>query len=136
MRSWNQRNGQRATVKRPGTKEYHKDFLNQNKQFFDKKTLPACLSCGSTSVVAKGGNGCMFIYCAKCGKQLKVVNTKPIKVGNWSKTEIYRARAGLCITCGNNRFTGKMHLDSSHKHFVSTMTCTCCGARVGWHGLD
>ena len=35
--SFNYRNGQRATVKRPGTKEYRADYDNKNKQFFEKK---------------------------------------------------------------------------------------------------
>ena len=135
MKSWNYRNGQRATVKRPGTKEYHADYANKNNQFFEKRTKPGCLSCGSTRIVAKGGNGRLFIYCADCGRQLKVINTKPTKVGNWDKTHIYRSRAGLCSSCGGGSFTGKMHLDQSHKHYVLTMHCSCCGAYQGWHEL-
>lgn len=134
-KSWNVRNGQRATVKRPGTKEYKADYHNQNNQFFDKKTKPGCLSCGSTEVDARGGDGRLFIYCAHCGKQLKVINTKPIKVGNWSKIAIYRSRAGLCPSCGGGSFKGKMHLDPTHKHFVLTLRCSCCGANNGWHKL-
>ena len=134
-KSWNVRNGQRATVKRPGTKEYKADYHNKNNQFFDKKTKPGCLSCGSTEVVARGGDGRLFIYCAHCGKQLKVINTKPTKVGNWSKIAIYRSRAGLCTSCGGGSFKGKMHLDPTHKHYVLTLRCSCCGANTGWHKL-
>lgn len=133
--SWNYRNGQRATVKRPGTKAYNADYDNKNRQFFDKKTKAGCLNCGSTEIVAKGGGGRLFVYCANCGKQLKVINTKPTKVGNWSKLRIYRSRAGLCSYCGSGSFTGKMHLDQSRKHYVLTMRCSCCGAQKGWHAL-
>ena len=135
MTSWNYRNGQRATVKRPGTKEYKADYANKNKQFFEKRTKPGCLSCGSTKIVARGGEGRLFIYCADCGKQLKVINTKPTVVGNWSRLEIYRSRAGLCRFCGSGHFTGKMHIDPSHKQFVMTAHCDCCGAEKGWHEL-
>lgn len=133
--NWNKRNGQRATVKRPGTKEYRADYNNRNNQFFEKQTKPGCLSCGSTNVVARGGNGRLFIFCARCGKQLKVINTKPTKVGNWSSTTIYRVRAGLCTECGGDSFVGKMHLDQSHKGYVLTTHCTRCGALKGRHRL-
>lgn len=135
MISWNKRNGQRAVVKRPGTKEYNSDYNNKNNQFFKKRTNAGCLKCGSTKIIAKGGDGRLFIYCASCGKQLKVINTKPTKVGDWSKLKIYRSRAGLCTSCGNSRFTGKMHLDQSHKHYVLTMHCDCCKSYQGWHKL-
>ena len=135
MKNWNYRNGQRATVKRPGTKEYNADYKNKNKQFFEKRTVAGCLSCGSTEIIAKGGNGRLFVYCAHCGKQLKVINTKPTKVGNWSKTEKYRSRAGLCTACGQGSFCGKMHLDKSHKNYVITMNCSYCGTHWGWHKL-
>ena len=134
--SFNYRNGQRATVKRPGTKEYRADYANKNKQFFEKKTKSGCLRCGSTDIIAKGGEGRLFVYCAHCGKQLKVINTKPTAVGNWSKTHIYRSRAGLCSCCGGGSFRGKMHLSPKHKkQYVLTMRCTSCGAQKGWHDL-
>ena len=135
MPSWNQRNGQRATVKRPGTKEYLSDFANKNKQFFEKRTCAGCLSCGSTEVYAKGGEGRLFVYCAHCGKQLKVINTKPTKVGNWSPTLKYRTRAGLCLGCGGGSFHGKMHLSQDHRHFVMTITCSQCGRQKQRHDL-
>ena len=135
MPSWNQRNAQRATVKRPGTKEYSADYQNKNKQFFEKRTHAGCLSCGSTEINAKGGDGRLFIYCAHCGKQLKVINTKPTKVGNWSPTKKYRSRAGLCCHCGEGAFRGKMHLAQDHKHFVLTMTCRSCGTQRQWHNV-
>ena len=132
--SFNYRNGQRATVKRPGTKEYKAAYNNWVDQFYRKKTSSGCLSCGSTSVVAKGGNGRLFVYCARCDKQLKVINTKPTKVGNWSKTRIYRWRAGLCPECGGGHFRGELHVKSGHaKLFVLDLRCTSCGHGVGWH---
>ena len=135
MISWNKRNGQRATVKRPGTREYEADYANKNKQFFGKRTESGCLSCGSIEVVARGSNGRLFIYCAKCNKQLRVINTKPVKVGSWSKLGIFRTRAGLCQKCGGGSYVGKMHLDKTNKHYVLTLRCQSCGAACGWHNL-
>ena len=135
MKSWNKRNGQRATVKRPGTKAYNADYENKNKQFFEKRTKAGCRSCGSTEVRATGGNGRLFIYCRKCGKQLKVLNTKPTKVGNWTEQKKYRARAGLCMSCGGSSFVGKMHIDKDGKHYVLTIRCQNCGGQQGWHRL-
>ena len=132
MKSWNKRNGQRATVKRPGTKSYNADYKNRRKQFFQKKT-EGCKNCGSTSIKAKGGNGRLFIYCANCGKQLKVLNTKPTKVGDWSNTVKYRSRAGLCRKCGGGSFTGRMRIRPDGKKFELDLTCQHCGAGSGWH---
>ena len=135
MQNWNKRNGQRATVKRPGTKQYHADFENKNKQFFEKRTKPGCLNCGSTEIKAVGGNGRLFIYCLHCGKQLKVINTKPTKVGNWSEQRKYRSRAGLCTSCGSGHWRGKMHISLDKKTYVITINCEHCGHQVGWHEL-
>lgn len=131
--SWNFRNGQRANAMRPGTKEYTADFHNTSKQFYSKPTLPGCFACHSTSVVAKGGDGRIFVYCAKCHKQLRVINTKPVRVGQWSKTIIYRQRAGLCAACGYDTFIGTMHVGKNTAHFDLQLTCVHCGQRIEWH---
>ena len=135
MTTWNQRNGQRSRVKQPGTKEYNADYDNRTKMFFEKRTRSGCVSCGSTEVTASGGNGRLFVYCAKCGKQLKVINTKPFKVGSWSMTTVYRARAGLCTACGGGKFRGKMHLSPDCKKYQLTLTCTHCGAKREVHNV-
>ena len=135
MNTWNQRNGQRSRVKQPGTREYKKNYDNCTNQFFAKRTRAGCLNCGSTEIVAKGGDGRLFVYCAKCNKQLKVINTKPTKVGNWSKTKIYRSRAGLCDGCGNGSFTGKLHLSTDCKKYELRMTCNHCGKVTRWHNV-
>ena len=133
--NWNQRNGQRATVKRPGTKEYSADFRNKGNQLYQNGTRAACTSCNSVDVIAIGGNGRLFIYCAHCGKQLKVINTKPTKVGNWSAQVKYNSRAGLCTSCGTGRYTGKMHLSRDMKKYDLQLWCSRCGHRVDWHNL-
>lgn len=125
--TWNKRNGQRATVKRPGTAAYHHDFENRQKQFYSKRVKSGCSRCGSSSVVVIGGSGKMTVYCASCGKLIKTFITRNKTVGNWSKQRIYRNRAGLCDNCGNGRFTGKMHVSSDNKKHVMHLTCTCCG---------
>jgi ribosomal protein L44E len=133
--NWNKRNGQRATVKRPGTKEYRADFRNKGDQFYKNGTRAACTKCNSVDVYAVGGNGRLIIYCAHCGTQLKVINTKPTKVGNWSEQKKFYWRAGLCLSCGNGRYTGKMHLSSDMKRYDLQLKCSRCGARIDWHNL-
>ena len=135
MKTWNQRNGQRAKVKQPGTNEYKKDYRNRTNLFFQKGTRGGCVSCGSTQITATGGNGRLFVYCADCGKQLKVINTKPTKAGNWSSKTIYRLRAGLCETCGGASFKGKLHLSPDCKKYHITMWCNHCGTRHQWHNV-
>lgn len=133
--NWNKRNGQRATVKRPGTKEYRADFRNKGDQFYKNGTRAACKKCNSVDVYAVGGNGRLIIYCAHCGKQLKVINTKPTKVGNWSEQKKFYSRAGLCTSCGNGRYVGKMHLSPDMKKYDLQLRCSRCGARIDWHNL-
>ena len=135
MNTWNKRNGQRATVKRPGTKQYDADYKNRESQFYQGYTTGGCKSCGSTEITANGGNGRLFVYCAKCGKQLKVLNTKPTKVGAWSAKTIYRSRAGLCLKCGNGSYRGKMHITKDGKHYSIQLYCGSCGYRNDWHNI-
>ena len=133
MVSWNRRNGQRSTVKRPGTKEYKANFKNRTNQFFRNGTKAGCSSCGSTSVTAVGGGGSIKVYCKRCGKLVKVVHTSHVIVGNWSQLQISRWRSGVCSHCGRSHFTGTLH-NSAHKNdSVLQITCNGCGWRHIWH---
>lgn len=134
MINWNTRNGQRATVKRPGTKQYHNDFHNKENQFYNKRRTRGCSNCGNVEVIAQGGNGRIFVYCSSCGKQLRVINTKPTKVGNWSEMVKYRTKAGLCTSCGNGNYYGKSHVDCDGKYSLQ-LVCRCCGHKGVWHNL-
>lgn len=134
MVTWNKKNGQRATVKRPGTKEYKKDYENREDQFYRKGGTHGCPKCGSVRVRCVGGGGQVVVYCANCGKQVRVVKTKTSKVGNWSQQKIQRSRAGVCTVCGCGRFSGKIHINNAGKYSLQ-MSCTHCGSGVGWHNL-
>ena len=134
MVTWNKKNGQRATVKRPGTKEYRKDYENKEKQFYRNGKTHGCPHCGGVEVRCVGGNGQVIVYCARCGKQLRNVKTKASKVGNWSKTMIHRSRAGVCVNCGGGIFHGKFHINSKGKYSLQ-MRCAHCCTGQGWHNL-
>ena len=133
MRSWNRRNGQRSTVKRPGTKEYNAAFKNRTNQFFRNGTRAGCSSCGSTAVTAVGGGGRVRVYCLRCGKLVKIVNTSHTKVGNWSQLKINRWRAGVCSNCGHSHFRGTLHNSATKNDSVLQITCSSCGGRITWH---
>ena len=134
MKSWNTRNGQRATVKRPGTSEYRADYANKNKQFFEKKTQSAC-KCGSVHVRVVANNGKLSVLCSKCGRTVTVRDVSKCKVGNWSELEKLRTRAGTCRKCGGHHFHGKMHWDATRTKYVLSMRCDNCNAERQWHNL-
>lgn len=135
MNIWNERNGQRATVKRPGTKEYKADFENRTKMFFEKGTQSACRRCNSTRVTAVGKNGELYIYCAICGKLLKHIITRNTKVGNWDWKKQNRSQAGLCMECGCGKYHGKMHISANGQKYHVSLICNKCGQKVEWHNV-
>ena len=134
MKSWNTRNGQRATVKRPGTKEYSADYDNKNKQFFEKATKSAC-KCGNVHVRVVANNGTLSVICSKCGSLVKTITTSHVKVGNWSEIRKLRSRAGVCTSCGGRHFHGKLHYNETRTKYVLTMWCDSCNASMQWHNI-
>ena len=79
MPSWNQRNAQRATVKRPGTKEYSADYQSKNKQ------------------LSKGGDGRLFVRCAHCGKESFRAEMRP------TQDRMHFVLAVICRNCGKDQ---------------------------------